>query len=77
MACNDFDNDSENDLPFNNFSREESSQEKETNTENDVLSVQAKFHEWPVTIQITQKALWSLLGILKPIVETLYKIHEP
>lgn len=48
MVCNDFDNDSENDLPFNNFSREESSQEKETNTENDVLSVQATFHEWPV-----------------------------
>ena len=41
------------------------------------LQVQAEFHEWPVKIQITKEALWSLHGILKPIVETLYKIHEP
>ena len=35
-------------------------------------SVQEKFRVWPVTFLIAQE-LWSLLGILRPIVETLPK----
>jgi hypothetical protein len=35
-------------------------------------SVQEKFRVWPVTFLIAQE-LWSLLGILRPTVETLPK----